>query len=291
MAPSCALVLPLIIIGTHQIPTPQSPRRFPILRLSDRFSSLNALNSFRESIHTPDGGNVALDWMVTDLENDAPILFIAPGLTGSSESSYVRHAMIAAAEIGFQPVVMIYRGLVGLKLTTPLGYSAGATSDIHLAVEHVHRLRPRSPMYAIGYSVGSNILVKYLGEQGKATCFRAALSVGNPFHLTKSSETLGSNPFYSYALCKLLKRYYATHRETFLQLPHFVENDEAIRNVGHLRDFDRLCTAYLFKFDSVDHYYRESSSSNYIERTYHSRSFNPRKIYDLPFSAHPKVSQ
>lgn len=218
-----------------------------------------------ERIDTPDGGNFALDWHVTDLGNDAPILFIAPGLTGSSDSSYVRHAMIAAAEIGFQPVVMIYRGLVGLKLTTPLGYSAGATSDIHLAVEHVHRLRPHAPLFAIGYSVGSNILVKYLGERGSNTCIRAALSVGNPFHLPKSSATLCSNPLYSYALCKLLKRYYATHRETFIQLPHFAKHDQEILNVGHLRDFDRLCTAYLFNFESVDHYYAESSSSNFIE--------------------------
>jgi predicted alpha/beta-fold hydrolase len=243
-------------------------------------------NWIRERLDTPDGGNIALDWQVTDLEEDSPILFIAPGLTGSSESPYVLHAMASAREIGFQPVVMIYRGLVGLKLTTPLGYSAGATSDIHLAILHVHRLRPHAPIYAAGYSVGSNILLKYLGEQGKSTIVRAALSIGNPFNLSKSSETLGSNPFYSYALCKLLKRYYATHRETFLQLPHFVKHDSDLQNVKHLRDFDSICTAFLFQFDSVDHYYTESSSSKFIESTLEMTAQNLGKYFPFCHITH-----
>jgi predicted alpha/beta-fold hydrolase len=175
--------------------------------------------------------------------------------------------MAAAHEIGFQPVVLIYRGLVGLKLTTPLGYSAGATADIAFAVEHVHRLHPDAPLYALGYSVGSTILVKYLGEQGPRTCIRAALSIGNPFDLLRSSETLGSNPFYSYFLCKLLRTYYTTHRDVFTTQEHFQTHDEAILNVRHLRDFDDLCTAYMFKFTDVEHYYRESSSSKFIDST------------------------
>lgn len=218
-------------------------------------------------MHLPDGGNVALDWHTTELPEDAPILFIAPGLTGSSESAYVIQAMVAAREIGFQSVVMIYRGLVGLKLTTPRGYSAGWTSDMDFAVQHIHQLRPHSPLYAIGYSVGANILVKYLGEQGKNTRFRAALSFGNPFNLPMSSEWLGKNRFYSWMLCKLLTRYYATHRQVLVELPHFAQHDSEILNLKHLRDFDRLCTAYLFNFDSVDSYYTESSSSKFIERT------------------------
>ena len=222
-------------------------------------------------METPDGGNIALDWHVSELETDRPVLIIAPGLTGSSESSYVRHAMVAAHAAGFQSVVLIYRGLVGLKLTTPRGYSAGWTTDLHQAVQHVHALRPNSPLYACGYSVGSNILLKYLGEQGKNTVIRGALSIGNPFDLPRSSNTLGSNPLYSYFLCKLLKNYYNTHRETFMTLEHFKEHDQEIRGIRHLRDFDRLCTAYMFDFATVEDYYSASSSSKYIESTFESR--------------------
>lgn len=56
-------------------------------------------------------------------------------------------------------------------------------SIYRVVVEHVAAKYPSSAMTAIGYSLGGNILVRYLGEQGANTPIQAAVSLCNPFTL------------------------------------------------------------------------------------------------------------
>ncbi|KAJ8451085.1 hypothetical protein Cgig2_026894 [Carnegiea gigantea] len=121
----------------------------------------------RECIRTKDDGAVALDWVAGDnlnLPPLSPVLILLPGLTGGSDDTYVRHLLIKARKLGWRVVVFNSRGCGHSPVTTPKFYSASFTGDLREVVEHVHCRYPKANVYAVGWSLGANILVRYLGE-------------------------------------------------------------------------------------------------------------------------------
>ena len=71
-----------------------------------------------------------------------------------------------------------------MELTTPRGYSAADTADLHQALARLRSRYPRASIVAAGFSLGGNLLTKYLGEYGRNTPLAAGVSVSNPFTLS-----------------------------------------------------------------------------------------------------------
>jgi len=178
----------------------------------------------REIINMPsDNGTVALDWCgreqestSVEAENDnIPILLILHGVTGGSAESYVTQLVWAAREIGWHAVVFNNRGCAQSDLTTPRAYCAADTSDLATVVNYIHQRNPRSPLVAVGFSMGANILTKYLGEYGSSTSILAAVSLANPLDLVESSKLLNSgisNYLYNPAIAARLRAYVSRHQ-------------------------------------------------------------------------------
>jgi len=82
------------------------------------------------------------------------------------------------------------RGCGGTTLSSPQAFCAAYTEDVRQVVRNIAARYPHAPLYAVGYSLGSNILVKYLGEEGDETPIRGAVSVANPFNLIESNRYL-----------------------------------------------------------------------------------------------------
>jgi predicted alpha/beta-fold hydrolase len=74
------------------------------------------LDVCREVLKLKDGGQVALDWLEDGCPANAPIIIILPGLTGHSQSQYIRCLVLAANCIKLRAVVFNYRGLGGISL-------------------------------------------------------------------------------------------------------------------------------------------------------------------------------
>ena len=64
-------------------------------------------------------------------------------------------------------------------------FSASYTDDISEVVKHIKQKYPKSPLFGIGYSLGSNIMTKYVGEEGNTTVFQAIVGISTPFNLIK----------------------------------------------------------------------------------------------------------
>jgi abhydrolase domain-containing protein 1/3 len=105
-----------------------------------------------------DGGEVALDWLTTDCSESSPILIILPGLTGESQSEYIKALVTAGNQKGMRCVVFINRGLGGMELKTPRLYCAANCEDLAEAVNHVHQKYPDCLKGAAGVSMGGLIL-------------------------------------------------------------------------------------------------------------------------------------
>ncbi|KAJ9528889.1 hypothetical protein QJQ45_000448 [Haematococcus lacustris] len=235
----------------------------------------------REILHMHDGGSVALDWELDsscalELPGNAPILILLAGLTGGSSDSYVVYAVQRAREAGIRAVVFNSRGTADSPVTSPQYYSASFTGDLREVVAHVQQRHPDSLLLAAGWSLGANILVRYLGEEGNATPLKAAVSMCNPFDMTISNANLrrGFNKIYDINLGNGLRRIHSKHlllwngiQHSPSTSPHWLQppfRPDLAARCRNIREFDEALTIHSFGWPTVEAYYAGSSSSDSI---------------------------
>lgn len=231
----------------------------------------------REIFNTDDGGIVALDWLarsdVMEKENMAndevhqdskmPIVIVIPGLTSDSDSVYIKHLTFYMAKRGWNVVVSNHRGLGGVPLTTDFFYNGGWTADLRKVVKHIRSQNPDVPLFVVGTSLGANMMVKYLGEDGDDILIDGAAAVCCPWDLLLCDRFIGRNVvqrFYDKALGAGLKRYAKKHQQFFTRLSDW----DGIEKARRVREFDTSGTCRVGKFDTADIYYRESSCVGYV---------------------------
>lgn len=155
----------------------------------------------RQILDMPDGGIMSLDWAlparadgtiprVSDLNPTKRTVLILPGLTGGSSEHYIRVNVHRLNQLGWQVVVLNARGCAGTPLKTPKLFCVAYTDDLRYVVQYLsEKYQFQSEAFVgLGFSLGSNVLVKYLGEEKENAKLTAAISVGNPFDLVKCSD-------------------------------------------------------------------------------------------------------
>lgn len=210
----------------------------------------------RERLELPDGDFLDLDWTPACA---GPLAIILHGLEGSSRSHYARGIVTALRQSGWRCVVMHFRGCSGDANRLARGYHAGDTLDFDYVVNMLHARDEARPLAAVGYSLGGNVLLKWLGEQGSNAMLQAAAAVSVPFDLHDAARRLntGLSRFYQWVLLRRL-------RFSVLRKGHI---DAALLHSLHsLRDFDEHVTAPLHGFDNADDYYTQSSCRGYLHR-------------------------
>jgi predicted alpha/beta-fold hydrolase len=141
-------------------------------------------------------------------------------------------------------------------------YHAGETTDLAFLLEWLQARFPGLPVGAAGFSLGANILLKYLGTTGADAGVEAAAAISPPFDLTRSTNAIstGFSQIYSRGFLKKLKR-----KAARLALHHDSRIDlERVRAARTLNDFDNAVIAPLFGFRDADDYYAQSSSGRYL---------------------------
>ncbi|KAL8520541.1 hypothetical protein ACS0TY_011170 [Phlomoides rotata] len=233
------------------------------------FRSLPDVRFRRECLRTNDDGAVSLDWVSGDdrcLSSESPVLILLPGLTGGSEDTYVRHMLLRARSKGWRTVVFNSRGCGNSPVTTAQFYSASFLGDISEVVEHVGNRYPTANLYAVGWSLGANILVRYVGQESFCCPLAGAISLCNPFNLVIADEDFhkGFNNVYDKALANSLGKIFKRHSLLFNDVGDEF-NIPLTANARSVREFDEGLTRVSFGFKSVDDYYSNSSSSDSIK--------------------------
>ena len=218
---------------------------------------------FRRSI--PDQGRTVLrkrlakHWRA--LPDDAPVLILMSGIAGGSHDKYLKHFMRRASRAGYRCVAFNCRGTANSPLTTPQFYSASFTGDVRNVVDEVKGRWPNAHLFAVGWSLGANILTNFLGEEGECAKLTGAVAMCNPFDLNACDVALQDGFFgtvYSRAMAKNMRALFAPHEHLFQGLPNY--DNELVGNAKTVRDFDEAVTRVTFGFPSVDAYYDASSS-------------------------------
>jgi len=219
----------------------------------------------RDYLTLKDGGAVALDWDSLSLNfgETVPTVILFHGLVGSSTSKYMRNLLLTIREHGWRSVVFNARGVGTSELKSPRIFNASNTEDARAAIRYVKETFPKSPLVAVGFSLGANILIKYLGEEQQNTPIVGAVSISNPFDLGYCHAQVGtSNLLYNKILTRDLHKYLRRHQHI---LQNTIDWDHILQSKS-IVEFDNRCVIKMFEYNCVEDYYRESSSAAFLPR-------------------------
>ncbi|PHT97748.1 hypothetical protein BC332_33310 [Capsicum chinense] len=243
------------------------------------FERVPACNYQRQLFKTPDGGTIALDWLRNvdvkkpssegsdgiPSDDKTPIVVVIPGLTSDSSSAYVKHLAFKMAKSGWNVVVSNHRGLGGVAITSDSLYNAGYTEDIRKIIDHLHTQYPQAPLFAVGTSIGANVLVKFLGEEGVDTPLVGAAAICSPWDLLIGDRFIkrrAAQRIYDRALGIGLKAYAQLHQSILPRLKDW----ESISKISCIRDYDKHVVCVLANYETVDTYYRKVSCGGYVAK-------------------------
>ncbi|WP_035215728.1 hydrolase [Desulfobulbus elongatus] len=224
---------------------PKLFRRRPVLSLR------------RERLELADADFIDLAWTAPA---GGPVVLMLHGLEGDLRSHYALPVMAVLLHAGLQPVFMHLRGCSGEPNRLPRTYHSGAIEDL-AEVLALLRASGRPAAAAIGFSLGGNLLLRYLGVAGDASQLRAAMAVSVPFVLADAARRLeqGSSRLYQQYLLDRMKRSYRWKCQAVAS-PLRVDLDR----IRTLREYDERITAPLNGFAGADDYYARCSSMGYL---------------------------
>lgn len=207
----------------------------------------------RERWELPDGDFCDLDWLDSDRAGSWAL--VVPGITGSLDSPGIRRLIERLNTAGYRAGVLNHRGLSGEPNRFPQSYHAGFTRDLDLVTRSL--AAHYGPGIAVGFSMGGNLLLKWLGENGTDVPLRAAAAVSVPFRLGPAADSLSNGKSASYgryltrALRKITRRKFARVPPPFAVPP--------LASLASLREFDEHITAPLHGFTGAADYYKRAS--------------------------------
>lgn len=224
----------------------------------------------RERLWLADGDFLDLDWHGPD-DPAAPQVLVLHGLTGSSRSLYVLGLQQALAARGWTSVALNWRGCSGEPNRLPRAYHSGSSDDLAAVIAHLGAKRPLAPLYAVGYSLGGNVLLKHLGESGAGCGLQAAVAVSVPFRLDQCADriALGFSRLYQAHFMREMCAYVQDKRRLFAEQGH-AEHLAALERLGPVQglrtfwEFDGRVTAPLHGFRDAHDYYRRASSYYFL---------------------------
>ncbi len=211
----------------------------------------------REQLALPDGEVLDLDW--TAAPPRAPLVLVLHGLEGSSRSNYAAGILGALSRRGFNAVLMHFRGCGGTPTRLARRYHAGETGDMAFVVETLRGRHPGTPLGAVGYSLGGNALLKWLGETGCHNPLTAAAAVSVPFRLDDAARRIDRGA------SRIYQRYLLRKLMASLERQRGGNASDGRPRPASLREFDDRYTAPLHGFAGVEDYYARSSSRPFLK--------------------------
>ncbi|WP_407293247.1 hydrolase [Stutzerimonas zhaodongensis] len=224
----------------------------------------------RERLWLADGDFIDLDWHGPH-EADAPLVLVLHGLTGSSSSLYVLGLQRRLASQNWASVAINWRGCSGEPNLLPRAYHSGASDDLSEVIKHLQAARPLAPLFAVGYSLGGNVLLKYLGETGQAAPLQKAVAVSVPFRLDQCADRIGlgfSRVYQAHFMREMVT--YVRDKQRLFASKGDEEHLSALHRLGSLKgmrtfwDFDGRFTAPLHGYANATDYYRRASSRYFL---------------------------
>ena len=225
------------------------------------FRRVPLVTTRRERLELPDGDFLDLDWVG---EGRKRLAILSHGLEASSRATYIQGMAAALQRRGWDVLAWNYRGCSGEMNRLLPFYHSGASDDLHQVIRHALAVHPAGTIDLVGFSLGGNMTLKYLGERQADPRLHRAVAFSVPCDLACSSERLAGrvNRLYMGRFLRCLRRKLVAKRPRF---PAEI-NLKGIDKLKNFRQFDDRFTAPLHGFRDAEDYWARASSRPFLPR-------------------------
>lgn len=252
--------MPLIQQSTYKPPRFWSNTHIQTIYAA-MFRKIEGLHYIRERVTTPDQDFIDLDWAFTGARK---LLIVLHGLEGNASRPYVQALIKHANQDGWDGLGMNYRGCSGEPNRLFKSYHCGATADLDYIIQHIIQKDKYREIAIAGFSLGGNITLKYIGEQGSnlPAVVKKAVGVSVPCDLVESNKRIEQwdNMLYLKSFMDSLRVKTAAKQARFPDAMDY----EALKKAVKFRDFDDLYTAPAHGFKDAIDYWTQASSLPFL---------------------------
>jgi hypothetical protein len=239
-----------------------------------KFKAPAVVEHRRERLELADGDFIDLDWSAQSQSGDKqnkPVVLLIHGLCGCSASPYIAAMQTRLNQDGYPNVAMNLRACSGQSNRLARSYHSGASEDLDEVYGSLRQQYPDKEFIIIAYSLGANILLKWLGESGLQPHLKLAVAVSTPFQLADCSRAMLGG------FSRLYGRYFVNRLQQALKekqqylsengQSHELARIEALQlpaRFANIWDFDDRVTAPLHGFQGAQDYYNRCSSAAFL---------------------------
>jgi len=223
------------------------------------FREVTGVTYQRERITTPDDDFLDLDWSPSKLKTQR-LVILSHGLEGDASRPYIKGMVKVMNLAGFDTLAWNFRSCSGEPNKLLQSYHMGATDDLELVVQYALKLNQYQELYLIGFSMGGNITLNYLGQKPEQVPpqVKKAAVFSVPCHINSASRKMAQleNRIYMQRFLKSLRHKLAA-KESLMPATMTLENYHHLRTFP---EFDDRYTAPIHGFKDAHEYYTKCSS-------------------------------
>jgi uncharacterized protein len=192
-----------------------------------------------------------------------PLIVLVHGLTGDEESIYMQHSAAFFLHNGYRTMRLNLRGAGASRQTCRYMYHAGRSGDLRDALYAMPRDLKKQGFYIVGFSLGGNMLLKFMSEYGSDFPIKAAVSVSAPIDLSACNRQMLKfrNTAYQCYVMKCLKE------DALGESAELTENERrAILESGSVYEFDNYFNAPRNGYATAEEYYEKNMALRFMGR-------------------------
>lgn len=229
---------------------------------SARLRSTPVLTQDRERLHLPDHDFIDIDWSFTKSQQNK-VAILLHGLEGNTQRTYIKGAANALLKDNWDIAAMNFRGCSGEDNTAYQSYHSGKTDDLASLIQHILEKDKYHEIVLVGFSLGANLLLKYLGERDEIPKeIKKGVAISVPTSLRGSLESLNRNENWMYSQVFL----YHLRKKYKLKMTKHPDKMSALEydKIKTLKDFDDVYTSKAHGFKDAYDYYQKNSSNQFL---------------------------
>ncbi len=212
----------------------------------------------QERLELADGDFLDLHWLRHRRDR---LVILSHGLEGSAGQGYIRGMAAALAGAGWDALAWNFRGCGEEPNRLVRLYHSGATEDLRAVIDHAAESYRRIAL--VGFSLGGNLTLKYLGEAPPHPAVRSGAAISAPIDLAASAHALDTRWPNRVYLRRFIRSLVAKVEAKALRFPDQIDarGSDALRT---FQEFDDRYTSRLHGFRDAADYWKRASSRPYL---------------------------